>query len=296
MMSQVVESPIGREEFWWGQIHGYRYPTIHPAYALLIAHGTGGHGGTYDVFAQPIAALGADVYSIDLPGHGKARNESGNWRFVEWLDEVGAAAKEIKSRTGLPVFVLGSSKGAAVAFHALAHSSAVDGAITMGLFLTEVPPPVSLGMGRRYREYRSPEGMEIAHTEGDRRRIDLERQFDWNKSYAQNDPDVLEKKKIDPLRTWSWGYASEHSYMTYEPPQPASANTKPVLVTVGGNDPLHPPEYVKQCFDVIGGPKEFQVVAGAGHQLMTYHTQAYVPLVHEWCIRQAQAIAAAKTH
>lgn len=276
-----------REEFWFDRVHGYHYPARPARYALLIVHGTGGHGGTYDVFAEPMATRGADVYSIDLPGHGKARNASGNWRFDEWLEEVDLAAHAIKARTSLPVFVLGSSKGAAVAFHSLATSEAVDGAVTMGLFLTEVPPPETDGIGRRYREFHTPEAAETARTQGDALRIPIESLFDWNKSYALNEPNVLEKKKLDPLRTWSWGYASEYSYMTYQPPIPASANRKPVLVTVGELDPLMRPDYVRRCFEAIGGPKRFEVLPGAGHQLMTYHTDAYVPLVDAWCSEQA---------
>jgi alpha-beta hydrolase superfamily lysophospholipase len=279
-----------REEFFWGPIHGYHYRAAAPQYALLIVHGTGGHGGTYDVFAEPMARAGADVYSIDLPGHGKARNASGNWRFGEWLDEAANAAREIKTRTGLPVFVLGSSKGAAVAFHALAHGEAIDGAVTMGLFLTEVPPPEAEGIGQRYLQFRSAEAADIAAREGDTRRIPIETLFDWNKSYAQNDPNVLEKKRQDPLRTWSWGFASEYSYINYVAPQPASANRKPVLVTVGENDPLMKPAYVRQCFDAIGGPKQFEVVPGGGHQLMTYHTDVFAPLVHRWCAAQAERL------
>jgi alpha-beta hydrolase superfamily lysophospholipase len=284
-----------RQEFQVGHLHGYRYQPDEARYALVIAHGTGGHGGTYDVFAGPLSQMGADVHSIDLPGHGKARNPSGNWRFHDWLIEVNDMAAHIRQTTDLPVFVLGSSKASAVAFHSLAFSPWVDGAITMGCFLTEVPPPESLGLGKRYRQFRSPEAAETARTQGDSLRIPIETLFDWNRSYALNEPDVLAKKKKDPLRTWDWGFASEYSYLNYLPMVAAAENRKPVLVTVGELDPLMTPEYVRMCFDAMGGPKQLEVVPQAGHQLMTYHTDAYAPLVHAWCSRQADAARAART-
>ncbi len=288
--TQPKEKPM-REEIWFDGVHGYRYAARAPAkYALVIAHGTGGHGGTYDVFCGPMAASGAEILSIDLPGHGKARNESGNWRFVEWLEEVDKAARYMKVSTGLPVFVLGSSKASAVAFHSLAFSDAIDGAVTMGLFLTEVAPPETDGIGKRYREFRGEAAAETARAQGDTLRIPIETLFDWNKSYSLNEPDILSKKKQDPLRTWSWGYASEHSYMNYAPPISASQNRKPVLVTVGALDPLMKPGYVTECFDAIGGPKRLVVVPDAGHQLMTYHTSEYAPLVHAWCDEQAAVL------
>ncbi len=272
-----------RDDIWFGDAHGYCYEaTRDAAYALLIAHGIGGHGGTYDVFCEPMRERGVHVVSLDLPGHGLARNDRGNWRFEQWLDDIDTAARGMKARWGLPVFVLGSSQGSAAAFHSLAYSDAVDGAVTMGIVLTEVRPKAEGRSQSTFDVFRSQEGREKAEAVGDTERIDLSTAIDWNKNYAADEANVLEKKQADPLRAWSYGFASLASYYTYEPAIPASANTKPVLVTVGENDPLVSPDYVRSCFEAIGGPKTLNVVAGGTHQLMLYHTDEYVPLVDDW--------------
>ncbi|MGW1419926.1 alpha/beta hydrolase [Bradyrhizobium manausense] len=279
-----------REEVYFNKVHGYHYAAVSPVYNLLIAHGIGGHGGTYDVFCEPLSARGADIYSLDLPGHGKARNERGNFRFVEWLEDIDEAARAVKQRNGLPVFVLGSSQGSAAAFHSLAFSDAVDGGITMGLYLNEVEPQPDTHSGRRHFSMRTAEAARIAETEGDTRRIDLATAIDWNKNYAKDDPDILAKKRQDPLRAWTYGFASVRSYVTYEPPIPAAKNSKPVLVTVGADDPLIPQAYVRRCFDAIGGPKRLEVVPKGTHQLMLYHTETYVPLVDTWIKEQLSGL------
>lgn len=281
-----------RKEVYFGNVHGYRYPAAGtPAYGLVIAHGIGGHGGTYDVFCEPLSRRGAEIVSIDLPGHGLARNTRGNWRFTEWLEDIDIAARALREELGKPVFVLGSSQGSAAAFHSLAFSDAVDGAITMCIILSEVRPAEGDPLEQRFDQFASEEGRNIAALEGDHRRIDLMKALDWNKNYAANEANILDRKMADPMRAWNYGFASLASYFNYAPPAGASSNRKPVLITVGENDPLVSIAYVRACFDAIGGPKTLEIVAGGTHQLMLYHTDTYVPLVDNWARAQVEKLS-----
>ena len=280
-----------RDEVVFGEVHAYHYApsTTPPRYSLLIAHGIGGHGGTYDRFCGSMVTRGVEIWSMDLPGHGLARGARGDFRFTDWLVDIGVAAKEIKTLSPAPLFVLGSSQGSAAAVHALAVAPELDGAITMGIILPEIPRAAT-GSERMGGPMQTPEAAQIAATEGDWRRIDLHTALDWSKDYAREDPAVLEKKLADPLRAWSYGYASYHSYWNYRPAHPITENAKPVLVTVGGADPLMPTDYVRACVERIGGPVELYVMPDAGHQLMTYYTDAYVQVVDEWSGRRAEAL------
>lgn len=280
-----------REEIWFDHAHAYHYPAVGTsAYSLLIVHGIGGNGSTYDVFCEPLAARGVDIYSLDLPGHGKTKNQKGNFRFSEWLADMDIAAKAIRTRhPRQPLYVLGSSQGAGPAFHSLAISDAIEGAILMGMAVLHDCPPRTAVAGTLYPELTTPEAAAHAEQVGDSERFDLETLLDWNKNYAKDDPDILAKKKQDPLRAWSYGYASMRSIYAYQPPVPPSANAKPVFFTVGEDDPLVPSDYVREAFDCIGGPKELYVLPGGTHQLMLYHTDLYVPIVDEWVRRQISA-------
>lgn len=280
-----------RTDIWLDSAHGYHYPAQGMGeYSLLIVHGIGGHGGTYDVFCEPLSKRGVHVVSLDLPGHG-LRGTRGNWRFSDWLTDIDTAANAMKSLWHRPVFVLGSSQGSAAAFHSLATSEAVDGAVTMCLILSDVEPADGR-LAKNFRTFRSSEGRRRAAGVGDDERIDLAATIDWNKNYSANDSNVLAKKQQDPLRAWSYGFASLASYYTYEPPVPASANQKPVLVTVGENDPMVPVDYVRRCYDTIGGPKQLAVIPGGSHQLMLYHTETYLNLVDGWIREQVAATSA----
>ncbi|MBS3929412.1 MAG: alpha/beta fold hydrolase [Sphingomonadales bacterium] len=277
-----------REEIWFDHVHAYFYESSGEAdYSLLIVHGIGGNGSTYDVFCYPLAERGVNIYSMDLPGHGKTKNEKGNFRFSEWLADMDVAARAIQERhPGKPVFVLGSSQGAGPAFHSLATSDAIAGGILMGMaVLHEVPPRGDVG-GKLYADLNAPEAEVHEAQVGDSERFDLVTLLDWNKNYAKDDPDILAKKMQDPLRAWSYGYASMRSIYTYQPPIPASANRKPLLVTAGEADPIVPAKFVSEAFEVIGGPKELNIVPNGTHQLMLYHTDLYVPLIDNWVRRQ----------
>lgn len=281
-----------REDLFLGRVHAYRYPPMAepPRYHLLIVHGIGGHGGAYDVFCEPMAARGVSVYSMDLPGHGRARNPRGIFRFEQWLQDIDEAAGRIKAQSNRPLFVLGSSQGSAAGFHCLEFSGHVDGAVTMGLILTGTPFAGVSGTSALGTQFSGPAADEVAHSEGDGRQIDLRSAIDWNRDYAREDGRVLERNLADPLRTWSYGFASLHSYWNYHPPVDPRRNRKPILVTVGGEDPLVPPQYVEACFARIGGPKAFYVMPGAGHQLMKYYTDQYIEVVDEWISRQVDLL------
>lgn len=287
-----------REDLFFDHVHCYHYAAPKDKadsveYSLLIVHGIGGHGGTYDVFCEPLSKQGVNVYSMDLRGHGKAANENGNWRLEEWLGDMDYAAKAIQKRhPGKPVFVLGSSLGAGPAFHSLAVSDAISGAVLMGMAsLHEAPPKEGSVGGGLYRKHNTPEAHAIAAKYGDEEshRYDLVKVLDWNKNYAANDPNILEKKMADKLRAWTYGYASMHSYWTYVPPIPPALNTKPILTTCGEVDLITPYDYVKNAISVIGGPVSVEIVPNGTHQLMLYHTDVYIPIVDGWIRRQVRA-------
>src|SRR4051812_28687928 len=79
------------------------------AYALVLVHGTAGHGGCYESFASKMAAHGCNVYAFDLTGHGLSGGSRGNFTFEGFLADVDAVSRWVSERTGLPVVLLGAS-------------------------------------------------------------------------------------------------------------------------------------------------------------------------------------------
>lgn len=252
------------------------YPCDEPAYVLLLVHGTAGHGGCYDDFARSAAGRGASVWAPDLRGHGESGGARGNFTMEGFLADVDAVAMLAAERTGLPVVLLGASQGGEVAFHALASSDAIAGAVCMNILLARELP-----LHARMRLIQSAAVGRVAAVVGDRLRIPLRKVIDFAAAYREG-PGLWQEKQRDPLYVWSYGLASYRSVFTYDPPQPASENAKPVLVAVGEDDPIVGAEHCRACFDRIGGPTSFYAMPRAGHQLMNFHRERFADVVDDW--------------
>src|ERR1700741_3065451 len=119
-----------REEHVLNETFSYRYPGKDADHAILIQHGIASHGSIYDSFCAHHASHGVDVWSMDAPGHGRSVNmrPPGRFSIEEWVDDAVALGEHIGETTGLPVFIKGSSLGAAAAYCALQASDAFLGA------------------------------------------------------------------------------------------------------------------------------------------------------------------------
>lgn len=255
-------------------VHVYRPPA--PRYALVVVHGTAGHGGCYESFATAMASIGCAVYCLDLRGHGRSPGERGVFTMEAWLADIAQVCREVAAREEVPVVLLGASQGGEVAFHAAQVADAVSGVACMNLLL---PAEVSGHRGIAFMRSQAAAG--LARRFGDRLRVPLERVIDFAAAYRE-DPAVLAEKRADPLYVWSYGFASYRSIFAYDPPRPARMNTKPVLVACGGADPVVSAKHCERCFDRIGGPKSLYKEPGAGHQLMRFHTERFVRVLDGW--------------
>lgn len=263
------------------ELHSFRFTGDDPKYALVISHGIASHAGIYDVFCEQHAAKGADIWSYDAPGHGRSTTNRprGQWTMDEWVQASCDYASHVKEQTGLPVFTLGSSLGVGAAISAISHKD-VSGAILMGS--TVVPGhPMLQAMGAPFRSDGWKQAVALLRGAG---KLDISRFFNFDEDYGYQG--AGEQKKADPWNTWDYDLESWASLFQYDPPVPISENTKPVLYTVGENDPTFPVDMVRTVAEGIGGPVDFQIFDGAGHQLMLFHTADFSDAVHRWAIDQ----------
>lgn len=254
-----------------------RYDNNHADYVLVLVHGTAGNSEAYDTFAEYMRRhYRAAVYSFDLTGHGRTEGKAGVFSFEAFLQDTRAVTDYAARRTSLPVVVHGASQGGEVAFHALDACPAVVAGVCMNILLNHETPmslPIKLFQSR-LAEY-------AAGAIGDRLPIPLRRFIDFKAAY-QEDPGLLAAKKKDPLYVWSYGFKSYHSVFNYVPPLPAAANTKPVLVTCGEHDEIVGAEHCRDCFERIGGTKDFFMLPGGGHQLMLFDKTLYSRVIDSW--------------
>jgi hypothetical protein len=118
---------IRREEHIVKQTRSYRYPGTEADHAIIIHPGAAAHGAVPESFCAYHAARGVDVWRIE-PGPER------DSRLETWAEATIARGEHVAESTGLPVFVMGTSPGAAIAHRALHASDVFWGAVQIAAF------------------------------------------------------------------------------------------------------------------------------------------------------------------
>jgi pimeloyl-ACP methyl ester carboxylesterase len=266
-----------REEHVVGETFSYRFPAQNPDHAILIQHGIASHGGIYDTWCAHHATHGVEVWSMDAPGHGRSvsMRPPGRFSLDEWVEAAVAMGDHIRQRTGLEVFVKGSSLGAAAAYCALQASDVFRGSILMGYAIPSAPTIPT------QNPFRSKAFDQINQLYGDKLLLSLDRFINFDEDYGYKG--AVEQKKADPLNTWFYELRAFASFFQYDPVVPLAENTKPILYTVGERDTTFGPELARTVADATAGPVELYVHPDGMHQLMLSHTEEYSEVVLAWC-------------
>ncbi len=268
-----------REEHIVDDIFCYRYASDNPTHALLVFHGVGGHGAIYDRFCTHYANQGAEVWTFDAPGHGRTSPDKprGTFTLAEWVEAGQRVGAHIAETSGLPVFTKGSSLGVAAAYCSLSADQ-FSGGILMGHAVPGGPSFAAIGPIAGAEAVQQLVGIF-----GRSLRLDINLMIDFDEDYGFRG--AGDEKKRDPHNTWSYDLAAWLSILTYTPEVAPGDNTKPILFTVGENDPLAPPAQVMALEEATSGPTELYVHPDGVHQLMLYSTVEYSEVIRNWVAR-----------
>jgi alpha-beta hydrolase superfamily lysophospholipase len=211
--------------------------------AMLIAHGFGEHGGTYRRVAEALGSrLDLDVIAVDLRGHGTSPGRRGIVRrYDELTDDLASAMEWIAQREpDLPRFLFGHSNGGQVALRfALEQRSPLRGLIVSNPALRIALPisPHKIRLGKMLLKY-APW-------------ITLRGTFQAN--LLTRDPLMQEEHRNDPLRhnrmsaPLFFGMIEGGTMLLAR----AGELTTPLLMIVGGQDPVVDPSASREFFDRV---------------------------------------------
>jgi alpha-beta hydrolase superfamily lysophospholipase len=224
-------------------LRGRWWHRAEPRGAMLIAHGFGEHGGTYRRVAEALGAqLDLDVIAVDLRGHGTSPGRRGIVRrYDELTDDLASAMEWIAQREpDLPRFLFGHSNGGQVALRfALEQRSPLRGLIVSNpaLRIALPIPPHKIRLGKILLKY-APW-------------ITLRGTFQAN--LLTRDPLMQEEHRNDPLRhnrmsaPLFFGMIEGGAMLLAR----AGELTTPLLMIVGGQDPVVDPSASREFFDRV---------------------------------------------
>lgn len=233
-----------------------------PKAAIVLVHGQGEHSGRYGYAAAALNRRGYDVYSGDLPGHGRSGGLRGHIdRFDDYLrvvDEWLTAAR--RRQSGAPVFLLGHSVGGLIAIRYLEtqpNAASLAGAVlsSPALRLRYPIAPWKTAIGRRldrlFPLLRMSSGLE-----GQR---------------ATRNEEVRAVSAQDPLmvRVASVRFYNELIRAQQAALQAADRITLPLLLLHGGADEIIEPAASLEFGQRLALPdQEVRLLPGLHHEIM----------------------------
>ncbi|WP_250847151.1 alpha/beta hydrolase [Aquisphaera insulae] len=220
------------------------WPVVSPRGVVVVAHGLGEHGGTYAPIAEAVGMpLGLEFVAVDFRGHGMSPGRRGVVRRYE--DLVGDLAAVVEwargRRPGLPAFVLGHSNGGQVVLrYALESSSSLAGVIASNPFIRiAMPvPPAKLRLGKMLRS--------VAPWVTLRSDLPIDS--------MTRDPAMKEMYRTDSLRhnrispKLFFGMVEGGEMLMERAPE----LRHPLLMIVGGQDPVVSPLATRDFYDRVG--------------------------------------------
>jgi alpha-beta hydrolase superfamily lysophospholipase len=227
-------------------LKGWFWERPNPRGGLVLSHGLGEHAGCYRHVAETLGpALGIDVLAFDYRGHGRSPGRRGRVRFYDdlTLDLRGALAWYEQQHPGLPQFVLGHSNGGLVALRTiLAGGVELAGLILSNPALRLAMPVPTLKRWAGFVLRRVAPGVTLNSA------LPVE--------MLTRDLEHLEERLNDPLRhsrisaPLYFGMVEGGSLVLAG----AAGIRTPVLLVLGGADPVIDPQTSREFFDRLGSP------------------------------------------
>jgi len=211
---------------------------------VVVAHGLGEHGGAYAHLAEAIGpALEIDFLAIDFRGHGRSSGRRGVVRRYEDLveDLRAAIAWARVRRPDVPLFLLGHSNGGQVVLRlALEGADRVAGVIASNPSIRIAMPvaPGKLKIGK----------MLLALAPW------LTLRTDAPSTWMTRDPVMQQMYRSDGLRhnrisaPLYFGMVAGGEMLMAR----AGEIKVPVLMLIGGQDPVISPESNREFYDLLG--------------------------------------------
>lgn len=203
----------------------------------------------YPGLAATIAEAGFRVWWFNFRG---ARDSQGEFTLGGWINDLHAVVNEV-SGDGLPIFVVGSSAGGAVALNVAAESTSVAGIATLA----------APAVWRRGPNHFSETLLDHARRVGVVKRGSPRDEDSWWAEFETNRPE--------------WAAALMAG--------------RPLLVVHGTADDVVSPDHAKRIFDGATEPKALVLLDGAGHQLR--REDRAVEALLSWLKEQVDALSRA---
>ena len=225
---------------------------------LVLVHGSGAHGASYDWLASELAARDvADVIVPDLRGHGASGGSRGDVDYIGQLEDDLADLVEVQARDGQRVVFAGHSSGGGLIVRMAGgqHRDLMDGAILLAPFLKYNAPTMRENSGGwAHAATRRIIGLEMLNAVG----ISMLNRLSV---IAFNIPETLSEAVL----VQAYSYRMNRSYAPRSDYQTDLAALPETLLLVGERDEAFHADKFAPVMQDAGAPAQVRVLNEIGH-------------------------------
>ncbi len=249
--------------------------------ALVVVPETTAHALLYWEFMQKMRMMGLNVIGLDPRGHGRSQGRRGSYTMDELVRDTLAAVEYARGRFGGRVAVAGSSQGGIAAFCAAAKDDRLKAAVCHNVAVLNEPGALEISRWPLFSRMMGP-FLPMAAAITPELRVPINTYLDLKVEQTRFGMNALEFIKQDPLAVLAIATRALASLSTAPPPKPIEEITVPVMVIQGELDNLFSVDYCMGIFDRLTCEKEFLMVDGASHLVMTNDVDEIAPEVAAW--------------
>jgi alpha-beta hydrolase superfamily lysophospholipase len=247
---------------------------------LVFIPGTATYARAYAEFMSEVHKRGFNVVGFDPRGHGRSSGLRGDYTINEIVDDTLAVVEYARQRFRGKVAIAGSSQGGIVALYAAARDDSLAGAVchnladlngrdNIELSTVKIPhwlsPPARLLM-RIYQGYSIPISIYL----------------DLEKEKLSDGSDAAKHINEDPLCV-SWiSMRAMRSLLKTDLARPVDEITVPICLVHSAGDNIFPKEYVEGIYASLTCPKEYILLEGKDHLVMTNYVDDIIEPVSGW--------------
>jgi pimeloyl-ACP methyl ester carboxylesterase len=244
---------------------------------VVFVPGTSVYSLFYAEYMHKLRLMGFNVVGFDPRGHGRSGGKRGSYTVQTLLRDAEAVVTYAMDRFVGSVAMSGSSQGGIVSFYAAGRDERLSAVVCHNIAVLDEPevfsisrwPAASAAFARL---------MPLASLTPELR-VPISTYLDLSAEPTRFGRDALQFVKEDPLAVLSIALKAMASLSSEPPPRPVEEIDIPVMVIQGELDEMFTEYYVRRIYDRLTCEKEFLVVNGATHLVLTNDVDVIIPEV-----------------